>query len=75
MKGQGVYSLKNILKQNPLAVKSAAMAILGALVVTGVITLSSEAIAAWAVAIEMVLNLFYVSPSTVNRAKLEQLNP
>lgn len=70
-----MYSLKNILKQNPLAVKSAIFAILGALVITGVVTLSAEALAAWGVAIEMVLNLFYVSPSTVNRSKLEELAP
>jgi hypothetical protein len=68
-----MYSLKNLLLKEPNAVKSAALAVLAALVVTGTIDLSGEATAAWGIAVELVLTLFYVRPATVTKRALEEL--
>lgn len=68
------YSPKQLLAQEPSAVKAAILAILVALITTGVITLSSEAIAAWGLALELVLGLLYIRPLTVSKAGLSELD-
>lgn len=54
-------------------VKTAIVAVLSALIITGVITISAESLAAWGVAVEVVLGLFYVRQATVSKDGLEQL--
>jgi hypothetical protein len=68
-----MYSLTNILKKSPLAVKGAVMTVLAALVATGVIDISAEAVAVWGLAIERLLDLLYTAPLIVSRAGLTEL--
>lgn len=68
-----MYSLRNIFLQEPNAVRTAVVAILAALVVTEVIDISTEAVAAWGIVIEVVLTLFYVRPLSVSKEGLRQL--
>lgn len=55
-----MYSPREIFHREPAALKTAFTVVAAALVITGLIELSGEAVAAWAVAIEVVLSLFYV---------------
>lgn len=68
-----MYSLAQVLKQEPAAVAAAAKVVLGVLVLVGVLTMSAEALAGWVIAIEALLNLFYVRPLTVSKDALSNL--
>lgn len=68
-----MYSIKQLFMQEPNTVRSAVMAIIGALVITGVINLSVEALAEWGVAFELTITLFYVRPLSVSKAGLRAI--
>lgn len=67
------YSPQQVLTQEPSAVKAAALAILAALVVTDVIDLTGDQIAAWGLALELVLGLLYVRPLSVSKSGLAEV--
>lgn len=67
-----MYGIKNVLTHEPVAVKAALVAVLGALVITGVINLDGEAVAAWGIAVELVLGLFYVRQTSASKAALDE---
>lgn len=69
-----MYSIKNVFTQEPAQVKSAFLAILAALVITGTVNLSGEATAAIGIAVEVLLNLFYVRPLTASKSALSELD-
>ncbi len=68
-----MYSLKNVLLQKPDQVKRTVLSILGLLVLAGAITISADTAVAWAIAIENVLGMLYVSPLTVSKAGIQAL--
>lgn len=69
-----MYSLGQILRQEPNAIRTALLAILGALVITGVVELDAEEVAAWGIAAETVLTLLYVRPLSVSKDSLNELD-
>ena len=69
-----MYSPRQVFKQEPAAVKTAIMTILAALVLSGVISADEKTLVAWGLAIEFLLNLFYVRPATVTRDALNELS-
>lgn len=68
-----MYSIRNILVQEPNAVRGAVLAVLAVLVMTQVVTVSAEAVAGIGLAVEVVLNLFYVKPLSVSRDAMNKL--
>jgi hypothetical protein len=62
-----MFSPRNLLTQEPAAIKAAVLAVLAALITTGVIGISAEAVAAWGLAIELVLGLLYVRSVTTSK--------
>lgn len=67
------YNPAEILKKEPVAVAGAVKVVLAALVLGGAVTLGNDALAAWIIAIEAVLSLFYVRAASVSKAGLEEL--
>jgi hypothetical protein len=67
-----VYGLKNLLDKNPVTISGALVAIVGAAVISGWISLSVESLAAWNTALVLVLGLF-VNSRTANKAVLNEL--
>lgn len=67
------YSLANVFTQEPGRVKTAILAVLATLVITGVVTVSVQGAAAIGVAVEALLDLFYVRPLTVSTRSLGEL--
>lgn len=57
-----MYSIGNALTQAPDKMKNTVLAVLGALVVIGVIEASGEEVAAVGIAVERVLDLLYAAP-------------
>lgn len=68
-----MYSIRNILVQEPNAVRGGVLAVLAVLVMTQVVTVSAEAVAGIGLAVEVVLNLFYVKPLSVSRDAMSKL--
>lgn len=68
------YSLKNVFKQEPAAIRAAVLAVLGVLVMTGVVTLSAQAVAGIGVSVSLVLDLFYVRPLSASKSALHELS-
>lgn len=68
-----MYDPREVLKKEPVSVAGAIKVVLAALVLGGAITIGSDALAAWVIAIETVLSLFYVRPASVSRAGLQEL--
>lgn len=64
------YSLASLAKQEPNAIRSCALAIGAALVITGVVDVTAEALAAWGIALESLLTLLYVRPLSVSKDAL-----
>lgn len=69
-----MYSVKQLFKQEPAAIKAALTAVLSACIVAGVITVSAETLAAIGVAFELVLGLLWVRQLTVTKDALAQVN-
>ena len=67
-----MYSLKGVLDKSPSTIKGALLAVLTALVVSGVIDVSAEAAVAWGLVIERFLELFVVAPRVTNTAALKE---
>jgi hypothetical protein len=59
-----LYSIKNFLNQEPVAISGAVKLLLSALVVGGVVTLSVDALVAYVIALDAVLTLFVRAKST-----------
>lgn len=68
-----MYKLRNVLKQEPNAIRETVIAVLGLLVTVGVIDVSAEIVAAAGVGISMLLGLFYVRPLTASTDALSKL--
>lgn len=68
-----MYRLSSIFTQEPTAVKAAVLAILVALVTTDVVNLTGDQIAAWGLALELVLGLLYVRPLSVSKSGLAEV--
>lgn len=69
-----MYSLSQIFKQEPAAIKSAIYSIGAALIVSGVLTMDVTTLAALIAPTEIILNLFYVRPLTVTKDALKELS-
>lgn len=68
-----MYSIGNILRQEPTTVSAAVIAILNVLAAAHVFAVSTEQLAAINTAVVMLLGLFYVRPLTASKAGLEKL--
>jgi hypothetical protein len=68
------YSPLEVLKKEPVAVAGAIKVVLASLVLGGAITLGSDALASWVIALEAVLSLFYVRAASVSRAALDEVS-
>lgn len=68
------YDPREVLKKEPVAVAGAIKVVLAALVLGGAVSLSTDALVAWIIAIESVLSLFYVRAASVSRAGLQELS-
>lgn len=68
-----MYSIRNVVTQEPAAIQLVIMSLLSALVVTGVINLSEDALAVWGVVILGALNLFYIRPLSVSKSGLAEV--
>lgn len=69
-----MYSLKQLLRQEPSAVKEFVTTVLGTLVLMGVIDVSKDVIVGSGILISVLLGLFYVRPLTASRDAINQLS-
>lgn len=69
-----MYSIKNVFKQEPNAIREAILAILAVLVMTDVIQVSEEVTAGIGLCVSIVLGLFYVRPLTASKDALKTLS-
>lgn len=67
-----MYSIRNLLVQQPAKVKAAILAILVAAKTSGLIHLSGDEVAQWGLALEIVLGLLYVDTLTASTDALDQ---
>lgn len=68
-----MYSLGQVLKQEPSAVKEFVTTVLGTLVLMGVIDVSKDVIVGSGILISVLLGLFYVRPLTASKDAINQL--
>ena len=66
-----MYSLKNLLKQEPAVVAGVLQAVLAVAVIAGWVDLSAEVVAGVAGSVAMLLGLFYVRPSVTPTESVE----
>lgn len=69
-----MYSLKNIFKQEPNAIREAILSILAVLVMTDVVEISEEATAGIGLMVSVILGLFYVRPLSASVDALKELS-
>lgn len=69
-----MYSLRQLLKQEPSAVKEFVTTVLGTLVLMGVIDVSKDVIVGSGILISVLLGLFYVRPLTSSKDAINQLS-
>jgi hypothetical protein len=67
-----MYGFKALLDKNPVTISAAVVAVVGAAVISGWVTISVEALAAWNTALVLALGLF-VNSRTANVAVLNEL--
>jgi hypothetical protein len=68
-----MYSVKNILKQEPMAISAAIIAVLNTFVLAGLIHLTKDVVIATNTSLVLVLGLFYVRPFTTSTDALNKL--
>lgn len=68
-----MYSIRNVFKQEPNAIREAVIAVLAVLVMTGVVDISAEATAGIGLCVSLVLGLFYVRPLSTSTSALQDL--
>jgi hypothetical protein len=68
-----MYSLRNILLQEPSTISAVVVAILNVFVLVGWLALSDKAVIGIDTAAVLVLNLFYVRPLTASKSGLQEL--
>lgn len=68
-----MYDPREVLKRSPNEISSAIVVTLNTLVLTGVLSMSEKVLGGVNIWLAMVLSLFYVKQSTVNRTGLEQV--
>lgn len=68
-----MYSMKNLLQREPNAIREFVLAVLGVLVMTGVVHISAEAVAGIGLVVSSGLGLLYVRQMTVSKAGLRKL--
>lgn len=68
-----MYSIKNVFKQEPNAIKAAIVTLLATLVMAGVVNLSGEQVAGYGLALEVLLGLFYVRPLSISKKAIDDL--
>lgn len=66
-----MYNVKEVLNKEPAAVKAALVATATAVIFTGDFDLDGETVAAWGLAVEVLLGLFYVRAKVTPTAKLD----
>lgn len=68
-----MYSLKQVLKQEPNVIREFVILLLGVLVMTGAIEMDEKVLAGIGVLVSSGLGLFYVRPLTVSKDALDKL--
>lgn len=68
-----MYSIRNVFRQEPNAIREAILAILAVLVMTDVVNISEEATAGIGLCVSLVLGLLYVRPLSASTSALEDL--
>lgn len=69
-----MYSPRQILKQEPAGIVTAASLVNAALIAQGVYSMTDVQLAGWYAAALGLLTLFYIRPATVTRDALQELH-